>query len=48
MSTLVLGTHPSLKSLGGPLTAEEVRLRGGSGAQNYGMCCVRMYISWIL
>ena len=34
--SLILGTAPSEKSLGIALTQEDVRLRGGSGPQNYG------------
>lgn len=34
--SLILGTAPSEKSLGIGLTKEDIRLRGGSGQQNYG------------
>lgn len=33
---LILGTHPSRKSLAESLSEKEVRMRGGAGPQNYG------------
>ena len=50
--TLILGTHPSAKSLAAegnvdsyskPLSWKEILLRGGSGPQNYGHSRVRSY-----